>query len=148
MQQWGRGLLLTSRVLIKSYRVKYFKHKLRQGPKSVSNEICTSCSLGDDQHRPPDPRKRPGWSTQISWSLPWNSEISSQQLEATHNLGGPLDWELSPAQTVAMQGTPLRPDSKEHNLSDGCCFTSLENTAIFPGWGSDTEVFKGVQPGP
>lgn len=59
MQQWGRGLLLTSCDLIKSYGVKYLKHKVRQEPKSVSKEIYKSYSLGDDwaQTRPQEEAK-------------------------------------------------------------------------------------------
>lgn len=46
MQQWGRGLLLTSCDLIKSHKAKYFKHKVRQELKSVSNENHKNYSLG------------------------------------------------------------------------------------------------------
>lgn len=49
MQQWDRGLLLTLCDLIKSYGGKYFKYKVRQGPKSVSKEIHKSYSLKHDQ---------------------------------------------------------------------------------------------------
>lgn len=46
MQQWGRGLLLTSCDLIQSYRAKYFKHKVRKELKSVSKENHKKYSLG------------------------------------------------------------------------------------------------------
>lgn len=49
MQQWDGGLLLTLCDLIKSYRGKYFKYKVRQGPQSVSKEIHKSYSLKHDQ---------------------------------------------------------------------------------------------------
>ena len=139
MRQWGRGLLLNSRDLVKSYGGKYFKHKVRQGPKSVPKEIYESYSLGDDraQTRPQAKLVNSNFMTsamQLADLQPatWNSQ----------KFWGTSRFRAEPSSDCnnASNSSETRFEGTKFKWWILCHLP--ESTAVFPGWGSCP---KGVQ---